>query len=218
MFYRLWIIAFCGKTYKSKDAGKIKKRYHGEGLLKLMNRPIQWFNKTVFYATLDSNFSLDQAIISFLQRNETVWFLYSWFHLRRFDHFKDMVTNFHSKRFAGSLQWRAPEYAQVSKYYFKKPPNYWCNDCMSSDSDRGFNSSGGYISGRSSGHSSRTTNQTSRDVTKGFDLGHHTNFSFKCINCKEKVIFDYYKKADIYAVGLARFSNIGNLRRLVCVG
>ena len=65
-------LVFGGKTCKSKDAGKIKKRYHGEGLLKLMNRPIQWFNKTVFYATLDSNFSLDQAIISFLQRNETV--------------------------------------------------------------------------------------------------------------------------------------------------
>ena len=60
------------KPYESEDAGKIRKRYHGESLLKLINRPIQWFNKTVFYATLDSNFSLDQAIISFLQRNETV--------------------------------------------------------------------------------------------------------------------------------------------------
>ena len=120
-----------------------------------------------------------------------------------------MVSNFHQKRFAGSLQWRAPEYVQGQKYYFKKPPNYWCNDCMSRNSDRGFNIGGGYTAGRSSARSSGTTNQTSR--TQGVDLGVHTNFSFKCINCKEKVIFDYYKKADIYAVGLARFSNIANL-------
>ena len=72
-----------------------------------------------------------------------------------------MVTNFHSKRFAGSLQWRAPEYVQGHKFYFKKPPNYWCNDCMSRESDRGFSISGGYIAGRSSSQSSRTTNKTS---------------------------------------------------------
>jgi len=124
-----------------------------------------------------------------------------------------MVTNFHDKRFAGSLQWRAPEYVQgESKFYFKKPPNYWCNDCMSRDSDRGFNSSGGYTAGRSSSHSSRTTNPTSTsDRTKGFEMGPHSNFSFKCIKCKEKVIFDYYKKADIYAAGLAMFSNISQI-------
>ena len=63
------------KTSNSEGAGKIKKRYHGEKLLEWINRPIQWLNKKVFYATLDSNFSLDQAIISFLQRNETVGFI-----------------------------------------------------------------------------------------------------------------------------------------------
>ena len=70
------------KTLKSEDAGKIKKRYYGEKLVQLLNRPIQWFNKKVFYATLDSNFSLDQAIISFLQRNETVGLAIS-YNLRR---------------------------------------------------------------------------------------------------------------------------------------
>ena len=70
------------KTLKSEGAGKIKKRYHGEKLLEWINRPIQWFNKKVFYATLDSNFSLDQAIISFLQRNETVGLTIS-YNLRR---------------------------------------------------------------------------------------------------------------------------------------
>ena len=127
-----------------------------------------------------------------------------------------MVTNFHSKRFAGSLQWRAPEYVQgQSKYYFKKPPNYWCNDCMARDSDRGSNSSGGYTAGRSSSQSSRTTNQTSRyrqSDTGGIDMpSNFTNFSFKCIKCIEKVIFDYYKKADIYAAGLVMFPNISQI-------
>ena len=123
-----------------------------------------------------------------------------------------MVTNFHGKRFAGSLQWRAPEYVHGQKYYFKKPPNYWCNDCMSRDIERGVNSSGGYTAGISSRGSSRTTNQTSgTGFTKGYDLGVNSNFSFKCIKCKEKVIFDYYKKADIYAAGLVMFPNINIL-------
>ena len=119
-----------------------------------------------------------------------------------------MVTNFHGKRFAGSLQWRAPEYVQGQKFYFKKPPNYWCSDCMSRDTDRSFNSSGGYTAGRSSSHSSRTTNT---DITKGENMGVLSNFSFKCIKCKEKVIFDYYKKADIYAAGLVMFPNMSHI-------
>ena len=128
-----------------------------------------------------------------------------------------MVTNFHSKRFAGSLQWRAPEYVQgQSKYYFKKPPNYWCNDCMARDSDRGSNSSGGYTAGKSSSQSSRTTNQTSRtNLTSGIDMGPHSNFSFNCTKCKEKVIFDYYKKADIYAAGLGMFSNMSHINYMI---
>ena len=118
-----------------------------------------------------------------------------------------MVTNFHEKRFAGSLQWRAPEDVPGQKYYFKKPLNYWCNDCMSHVIEKRANSSGGYTAGRSTSHSSRTTNQTSgTGFTKGENLGVHSNFSFKCIKCKEKVIFDYYKKADIYAAGLGMFS------------
>ena len=125
-----------------------------------------------------------------------------------------MVTNFHGKRFAGSLQWRAPEYVQgESKFYFKKPPNYWCNDCMSRDTDRGFNISGGYTPGRSSSQSSRTTNLTSK--TEGEHMGVHSNFSFKCIKCKEKVIFDYYKKADIYAAGLVMFPNMSHIIKAI---
>ena len=123
-----------------------------------------------------------------------------------------MVTNFHGKRFAGSLQWRAPEYVQGQKFYFKKPPNYWCSDCMSRDTDRSFNSSGGYTAGRSSSQSSRTTNQTSKGWTGGIDMpSNFTNFSFECIKCIEKVIFDYYKKADIYAAGLVMFPNISQI-------
>ena len=125
------------------------------------------------------------------------------------------MTNFHEKRFAGSLQWRAPEYVHGQKYYFKKPPNYWCNDCMSHDIERGVNTSGGYTAGRSSSNSSRSTNLTSR--TQGHDLGVNSNFSFQCIKCKEKVIFDYYKKADIYAAGLGMFSNMSHFLREVVV-
>ena len=116
-----------------------------------------------------------------------------------------MVTNFHGKRFAGSLQWRAPEYVQGRKHYYKKPPNYWCDECMKEEPNKGPTSGNGYMPGRSTSHSSKTTNQTSR--TQGIDMGDCHNFLFNCINCRSQVIFNYYKKADIYAAGLVRFSN-----------